>query len=402
MDDFLRISIRSIIHKGIRSWLTMIGIFIGIAAVVSLISLSDGMQKAINEQFELLGANIIYVTPGSIYGPGGGTSMLTKHDLDLVKRVHGVDLAGGYSSKIAKVKFKNEVRYTWISGIMTDESQDILLEQTGIRIVKGQEKFKPNDRYKAAVGYLIWNDKFFDGAVDVNDNIFINDKKFEVVGLVSRIGNRQDDSSIWIPMDTAKELFGIQDEYMAILARVKGSYDVNKVAENIKKKLRRDRRQKKGEEDFQVMTTEQVRETVNSILLVIQIVVIGIAAISLIVGGVGIMNSMYTSVLERTREIGVMKAIGARNSDIMLLFLIESGIIGLVGGIIGCLIGVGLAKGVEFVATQELSTAILKASITPGLIIGALIFSFMVGCISGLLPAKGAAEMNPIDALRYE
>ncbi|HIE33769.1 MAG TPA: hypothetical protein EYP86_01350, partial [Candidatus Altiarchaeales archaeon] len=236
MDDFLRISIRSIIHKGIRSWLTMIGIFIGIAAVVSLISLSDGMQKAINEQFELLGANIIYVTPGSIYGPGGGTSMLTKHDLDLVKRVHGVDLAGGYSSKIAKVKFKNEVRYTWISGIMTDESQDILLEQTGIRIVKGQEKFKPNDRYKAAVGYLIWNDKFFDGAVDVNDNIFINDKKFEVVGLVSRIGNRQDDSSIWIPMDTAKELFGIQDEYMAILARVKGSYDVNKVAENIKKK----------------------------------------------------------------------------------------------------------------------------------------------------------------------
>ncbi|HIE33536.1 MAG TPA: FtsX-like permease family protein [Candidatus Altiarchaeales archaeon] len=150
------------------------------------------------------------------------------------------------------------------------------------------------------------------------------------------------------------------------------------------------------------MTTEQVRETVNSILLVIQIVVIGIAAISLIVGGVGIMNSMYTSVLERTREIGVMKAIGARNSDIMLLFLIESGIIGLVGGIIGCLIGVGLAKGVEFVATQELSTAILKASITPGLIIGALIFSFMVGCISGLLPAKGAAEMNPIDALRYE
>ena len=307
------------------------------------------MQKAINKQFELLGANIIYITPGSIYGPGGGTSMLTKHDLDLVKRVHGVDLAGAYSLKIAKVKFKNEVKYAWISGIMTDESQDLMLEQTGIRIVKGQERFRQNDRYKAAVGYLIWNGKFFDDAVDVNDNIFINDKKFEVVGLVSRIGNSQDDSSIWIPMDTAKELFGIKDEYAAILARVKGSYDVNKVAEDIKKRLRRDRGQKEGEEDFQVMTTEQIRETVNSILLVLQIVVVGIAAISLIVGGVGIMNSMYTSVLERTREIGVMKAIGARNSDIMLLFLIESGIIGLVGGIIGCLIGVGLAKGVEFV-----------------------------------------------------
>ncbi|RLI95584.1 MAG: hypothetical protein DRO90_00005, partial [Candidatus Altiarchaeales archaeon] len=171
IDDFLRISIRSIKHKGIRSWLTMIGIFIGIAAVVSLISLSDGMQRAIDKQFELLGANIIYITPESIYGPGGGTSMLTKHDLELIRKVNGVDLAGGYSSRIAKVKFKNEVKYTSVSGIMTDESQDILLEQTGIRIVKGQKRFKPNDRYKAAIGYLIWNGKFFDDAVDLDDNI---------------------------------------------------------------------------------------------------------------------------------------------------------------------------------------------------------------------------------------
>jgi putative ABC transport system permease protein len=135
---------------------------------------------------------------------------------------------------------------------------------------------------------------------------------------------------------------------------------------------------------------------------IIQTVLIGIAAISLIVGAVGIMNTMYTSVLERTRDIGIMKAIGARNSDILKMFLIESGLLGLVGGAIGIAIGLGIAKTAEVIGGAALGTDYLQAAIPAWLVIGALLFAFVLGSASGLLPAKQASEMNPVDALREE
>ncbi|MFH1823570.1 MAG: FtsX-like permease family protein, partial [archaeon] len=135
---------------------------------------------------------------------------------------------------------------------------------------------------------------------------------------------------------------------------------------------------------------------------IVQAVFIGIAAISLVVGGIGIMNTMYTAVLERTREIGIMKAVGARNRNILTLFLIESGILGLVGGAIGVLIGIGLSTGVAFVAAQALGTTFLRAVFPWYLIVGALAFSFGIGSLSGILPAIQASRLKPVDALRYE
>jgi len=135
---------------------------------------------------------------------------------------------------------------------------------------------------------------------------------------------------------------------------------------------------------------------------VVEAMIVGIAAISLLVGGVGIMNTMYTSVLERTREIGIMKAIGARNGDILAIFLIESGMLGAVGGIVGILIGMGLGKATEIIAQQAMGSELLKAQFTPELIIGALMFSFVIGAVSGALPARNAASLKPVDALRYE
>ena len=129
---------------------------------------------------------------------------------------------------------------------------------------------------------------------------------------------------------------------------------------------------------------------------------VGIAAISLLVGGIGIMNTMYTSVLERTREIGTMKAVGAKNSDILFLFLFESGLLGLVGGAIGVGIGLGLGKTAEYIATVQLGTNLLQASTDSWLIFGALLFSFIIGALSGVLPAMQASKLKPVDALRYE
>ena len=174
------------------------------------------------------------------------------------------------------------------------------------------------------------------------------------------------------------------------------------VAEDIEEALRDERDERIGQETFSVQSFSQLLETFTDIFAVVQAVLIGIAAISLIVGGIGIMNTMYTSVLERTKEIGIMKAVGARNRDIFLIFLIESGLLGLVGGIIGILLGIGIGKGVEYLAASQLGTPFLQAIFGFPLILSALAFSFIIGAASGVLPAMQAARLKPADALRYE
>ncbi|MFH0860148.1 MAG: ABC transporter permease [Candidatus Altiarchaeota archaeon] len=401
--DYFRLAIGNIRHKGIRSVLTMIGIFIGIAAVVSLISLGEGLQNAINEQFEMLGSNYVMIMPGGNWGMTSGSSKLMEKDLKLIRNVRGVSMAAGSMAKTAKLKYKDEIKYYFVIGFPTDDSQDIWLKGSGIKVIEGQKEFKPSDRYKAALGYLYAKGDVFDRPVNVGDTLYIQDQKFDVVGRISEIGNPSDDSQIYIPTQTFKDMFGIkEDEYMVIMARTKENFDPADVAEDIEKTLRRSRGLKEGEEDFQVLTTEQMKESVGTVLDTVNAILLGIAAISLIVGGIGIMNSMYTSVLERTQEIGVMKAIGAKNSDVLKLFLIESGIMGMVGGAVGIIIGVGLGKSVEYATSQTSSGALLKADISWQLIVGALAFSFIVGCVSGVMPARQASRLKPVDALRYE
>ncbi len=401
--DYFKLALVNIKHKGVRSLLTMTGIFIGIAAVVSLISLGDGMQNAINEQFELLGTNLVYVMPGgSMMSMGGGSAKLSQQDVDLIRKIRGVELAAGMTSKIAKVKYDGQVKYTQVSGLDKDKmTHDLLFEGTGIKIEKGQKWFKPADTYKAVVGYGIGNGDFFKKPVGVGDKIYINDRKFDVAATVSKIGNPQDDSSIYIPLDVAKDIFGIGDDFIVVMARVNAGYEPSEVADDIKKTLRKDHGLDEGDEDFTVMTMDQIMDSAGIVLDATKWFLVAIAGISLFVGGVGIMNTMYTAVLERTREIGVMKAVGAKNEDITLLFMIESGTFGLVGGAIGCLIGAGLSKAVELAAVAS-GIDLLEAHITPALIIGALSFSFLVGCFSGFFPAKQAEKLNPVDSLRYE
>jgi putative ABC transport system permease protein len=181
-------------------------------------------------------------------------------------------------------------------------------------------------------------------------------------------------------------------------AIAKKGFPPGDVAENIAEAMRKDRDQKEGQEDFSVSTFEQLASTYLGMIATVQTVIIGIAAISLVVGGIGIMNTMYTSVLERTHEIGVMKAIGARNSDIMMIFLMESGILGLVGGVIGVGLGLGVGAAVGSIISQSLPFSV---SFPPWLTFGALAFSFIIGNLSGALPALSAARMKPAEALRY-
>ena len=210
------------------------------------------------------------------------------------------------------------------------------------------------------------------------------------------------DNIQWMTTEDIKDLLDIDNEYDLIVAKVKDKDQIEIVSEEIERKLMNDRNEKVGEETFTVETPIQSLASVNVILNIINLIVVGIAAISLLVGGIGIANTMYTSVLERTKEIGIMKAVGARNEDVLWIFLIESGLLGLVGGIIGVILGIVASKGIEYVALTQLNTTLLQVSTPPFLIIGCLLFGFLVGAVSGSIPAIQASKTNVVDALRHE
>jgi len=394
----LKFAFENLKARKLRSWLTIIGVIIGIASVVTFMLIGSGLQSSIKEQFEKIGADIILIYPGKgmtgVMGAASADKFYQK-DVDLIKKVRGVEKAGGMIYKIAKVEFRKETEYTFVIG-MPDE---IVISDFGVSIEHGRELQK-NDKYSSVVGYEIYNANFFDKPVKVGNDISIQGKSFNVVGSASKIGSRQDDTQIYIPIKIAKEIFNEQG-YSYIMAKSKEGLNPENVASEIKEELRKERNLKRGEEDFTVQTYRQLLETFSNILGIVQMVFIGIAAISLIVGGIGIMNTMYTSVVERTRQIGTMKAIGAKNFDILAIFVFESGIIGLVGGVIGAVLGVLAGKAVQF-ASAIGGYELLKISVDMNVIILGLVFAFVVGIISGLAPAIQASKLNPVQALRYE
>ncbi len=402
LKDYFRFVFNNLIKRQTRSLLTIIGIFIGIAAVVALVSLGQGMQKAINAEFEKVGSNRIIIAPGGMFfGPTGGsltTAVFTDDDLKVVRDTEGIDEAFGTVSETVKVYFKEDSSYVSVWGVdVTKEAIDFMNDIGFFEIDEGRT-FKGSDSYVVILGYSIAED-MFDEKVKVGDIIEIKEKEFKVIGIQKKSGTVVHDLIIRIPKKTAADLFEKNDTIDTIYATAKDNFEPSEVADNIKEELADYRDVEKGEEDFTVQTAEQTIQSFNAILNIVQIILVGIAAISLVVGGVGIMNTMYTSVLERTPEIGIMKAIGARNSDILWIYLIESGFLGAIGGAIGIAIGLSLSKIVELIAVNA-GLDIFKAYMGFPLILGALFFSFIVGALSGALPARQAAKMNPVSALR--
>ncbi len=405
--EFFSLALRSFSHKPTRTLLTLIGIFIGIAAVVSLFSLGKGLENAISGQFQALGNDKIFITPGSGFGAvsgfgSAGGSKLLQRDLDEITRVGGVKRAAGMAFKSASASFSGEAKESFILGIPTDEDGKAIFQSlSSFQVAEGR---RPHESEKNAmvVGYLVAHgpDSYFKKPVGLGERVKVGGVDFKVVGIIERIGSRTDDTQMYIPLKTAQEVFGAKD-FMIIYAQVDAGAAISRVAEDIKQKLRSLRGLKKGNEDFSVQTPEQLLGSFSTILSVVQAIVLAIASISLFVGGIGIMNTMYTAVLERTREIGIMKAIGARNRYIAALFVIEAGLLGTVGGAIGAAIGIGLSLAAEFAANQA-GVYLLKIIISPELVFGAIAFSFAVGVLSGVLPALQAAKLSPVEALRYE
>lgn len=403
MNDYFSLAFNNLKRRKVRSWLTMIGIFIGIAAVVGLISLGQGLQNAISEQFEQLGSNKIIIQPGGFASPGssGGESLkLTSKDVRIIEEVRGVESIIAYLVKQGQITYRDEANIVYTEGV-TSEDFEKTMDIGGLEVIEGRG-LKNGDKYKAVVGYNhvygdLWEKKLY-----VGNSINIEGIEFKVTGVMEKIGNPIDDNIVYVPKEVLREIMNIDDEESQLVVETANGFDPVDVADTIKRKLRQSRGEEEGQETFNVQTSEQLLESFSSIFNIVQAVLVGIAAISLVVGGIGIMNTMYTAVIERTKEIGTMKAVGAKNSDIMLIFLFEAGLLGLVGGAIGIAIGYGLGKSVEYIAIQALGTDLLRASFPWYLIVGALTFSFLVGALSGIAPAYQASKLKPADALRYE
>ncbi len=403
--DFFVLIVRRLLHRKLRSWLTMLGIFIGVAAVVSLISLAQGLEVAVADQFSILGSDKVFIQPKGVQGPpGSGTAsnILTDDDVKTVGFVSGVDVASGFVAKTGQIEFDDHIVFQFVFGVEVSGEEGHLVRETfGQDLLFGRE-FDEDDRNKVVVGYNYYDGKIFDNSVGLRDTLLIEGEEFKVIGVNGKIGNPFDDGAVILTKETVRDLYSYGDRVDQIMAQVASGYTVDEVAIDIEKDLRHKRGLKEGKEDFVVQTPEQILESFGTILSIVQAVLVGIAAISLLVGGIGIMNTMYTSVLERTREIGIMKSIGATQKDILTLFLLESGMLGLIGGLIGVLIGIGIGETVGYIARESLGSELLQAQFGFWLIFGALLFSFLIGMISGFFPALAASKKQPVEALRYE
>jgi len=405
MKDYLKMAVGNLRHRKLRAYLTMVGIFIGITAVVAIISLGQGLQVAINEQFDALGTNKIYVSPGSGFLSGSATApKLTEKDRRTIERIAGVRDTLGFGYTSAKMTYKDQDNYALVMGVTLQDGEAVWQDTWGSMLMDGR-LIQKGDNSKAYLTHDYTKDKkVFDRHMSLFDKFTIKGRQFQVVGFQKQVGNSGDDQTVYLTADAYQHVFGerLEDDYKQILIRVQDAADPTAVAEDVKRALRNERGVDEGEEDFTLQTAEQLMESFNSVLLIVQVVIIGIAAISLIIGGIGIMNTMYTAVVERTNEIGVMKAIGARNRDILLIFLVESGMLGLIGGLIGVIIGIGISKLVEVIGAVVIGTPYLKAWWSWELIVAALVFSFLVGAVSGTAPAWQASRQKPVDSLRYE
>ena len=393
-EDLLKLSFNSLKQRKLRSWLTIIGIVIGVAAIVSLISISNGLENNLVEQFEKFGTDVVVITAGAITTLGPGETGLTLDDVDVVDRISGVDYTVPIIFEFAELEFHGEeiIRYVvaWESETITD-----FLEERGWGFEEGRS-FKPREKYAVIVGYNAPRDLFED-EFGLRNTIKIEGQKFEVVGIMEEIGNQEDDLNVIIPFETAQEIFESGDNINSFFAVVKEGLDVQQVADEIQEDLEDYR----GKEDVTVLTAAQLMEQIQDILGIIGFVIVSIASISLIVGAVGIANTTYTSVLERTKEIGIMKAIGATNNQILTLFVLESALIGLVGGIIGALIGTALALAFGAISATILPITLL-VRVDPQLILMGILFALIVGGVAGFFPARKGAKLKPTDALRYE
>ncbi len=401
--DSLNYALNSLRGRTTRTFLTTLSIVIGIMAIFTLISFGQGLSSYVGDLADEMGVDKVMIQPKSNSAiPEDG---LTKEDLEFIDKIKGVSVTAGMMLDAVKVEQdkNSEDKYTYLAGIpTTTEANELISQLMTVEVEEGRD-LKKGDKLKVVLGSLYAEEGgIFDKRIEVGQKIIVNDKKVEVLGFYEEIGNPQDDSQVYISLEGFRELIDVEiDSYGMIAVSTEKGTEPAELATRIKEKLRKFRDVEKGEEDFSVNTFEEMIEQFSTIINVLNMILVMIALISVFISAINIMNTMYTSVLERTKDIGIMKAIGAKNKDILSIFLFESGVLGLLGGGIGVLLGYLISSAGGQIAAAS-GYALLQPAFPPELIIGCLLFSTVVGAIAGMAPAIQASKQKPVDSLRYE
>lgn len=391
----------------LRTLLTMLGIIIGIASVIMIISLGEGATKSITEQISAFGTNTIIVFPGSDEQGQRGPQVSSNESLTLEDAtaigdkglLQNVSLVSAIVTKPVQATANGETTNATVQGVSAAyaELQSFTLVQGnffGDDAVEGLSRV-------AVLGNEIVEDLFGEGAEPVGESIKIDNRSFRVIGVLEEkdtSGFSNPNQGIYIPVTTVMKIMLGQDYVSMIMARAENAELVDQTVLDIENLMidRHDIDTAVGEaKDFTVSSSKEALETVGSVTGLLTALLAGIAGISLVVGGIGIMNIMLVTVTERTKEIGLLKAIGARQNDILTQFLIEAVVLTLVGGTIGMLLGIGLS----FIVTQFANLPFVLSARAVLLAVGV---SSGVGIVFGYYPARRAARLSPIDALRYE
>lgn len=400
--EYLKYGLDSLLHRKLRSGLTVLSILIGITAIFALVSFGFGIQSYVDGIAQQAGIDKLFIQARGIGAPGTDENFLvTEDDVEFTEKVNGVAEASGIYLKSIEVKRNKKSKFVF--GVGYDVEKTRLIEESySVKVEKGRE-FRKGDSDKIILGYNYqFPKKVFDKPIELGEKMEVKGKEFEVVGFFEAIGNPADDANVYFSYEGLEDIFPeSKDEYGYIIVRAEPAVSASDLAKTLSERLRRHRDEEKGKETFFVQTFEDALKTFTNIILVLNSMLFLIASISVIVASVNTMNTMYTAVLERTKEIGIMKAIGARNSDILFIFIFEAGLIGLIGGVIGVALGWVIASlGGAFAKAAGFGA--LQPIFPWYLILSCIIFALMVGAISGILPARQAAKLRPVDALRYE
>ena len=413
----LKLAVNILVHSKLRSWLTIIGIVIGIAAVVAIVSIGAGMQQNVESRLGGLGADIITISPGGgrasagFRGPPGheqGSTAtvttaenLTKKDVLVLQAVGGIEYIQGTVSGRGEMYYLGEKATISIDGV----DPLVWKEMTTSELESGRF-LGPSDYNVVVVGSRIAKNTFKQ-PLTLNRMITIEEKAFKVVGILKESGGfGGDDNKIIMPIKAARDTLEDvgSDEFDSITLKVANTDDVDQIMEEADKKLMISRHLTEKGKDFSIRSAKSTQETMSDITQTMTLFLGAIAAVSLLVGAVGIANTMFTSVLEKTKEIGIMKSIGAKNRDIMMIFLLNSAIVGLVGGLLGICLGTGIASLLPLLGMKMMGMGRegMTTAVTPMLLIYALLISIGIGMVAGVIPAYRASKLKPVDALRYE
>ncbi|MBT7903610.1 ABC transporter permease [Candidatus Woesearchaeota archaeon] len=397
-----------VLNSQLRSWLTIVGIVIGVAAVIAIVSIGEGMQASLEAQMGSLGGDLLTLTAGNskgsrMFGHGGGSSsvatattekiVISRTDLQALKGIPNIEFIDTQIRGNVDVSYLGKTGTVSLSGVEQKTWSDI----TTVEINEGRFLDSADQNVIIIGGRLA--SSFFDHPIGINKMLTIENSAFRVVGII-------DDSStnIYLPIQMAYQVLENkeQDIYDSIIMKVKDEDQLDFTIAKIEKKLMTVRHVNNKTKDFTISSSKQLMETRSEMMNSMNLFLLAIAAVSLIVGAVGIANTMFTSVLEKTKEIGIMKAIGAKNRDILFIFILNAALIGLVGGILGIFFGIILSEAMNMMIGASMRMLKGGTIVSLNSIIMAISVSVSVGLIAGIIPAYKASKLKPVDALRYE